>query len=377
MSEIWCPSTKSRMVIVNSKKLNSICMRLSKKIYKILSLAVLSSFAISCSNQDVEYPDSEGGTSVYFSYQYPVRTIVLGEDTYDTSLDNKHRCEIYATMGGVYSNKKKINIDFVVADSLCQNLFFEDGNPVVPMPSTYYTLSGNQIVLNKSLMGSVGVQLQDAFFTDPKALSRTYVIPLLMTKVENADRILTGRLLAGGAPRTYKDRWDIQPKDYVLYCLKFINVWDANYLCRGIDQVTENGVTTTNARHAATVEKDEIRKLSTVSLTTVRYPVTATYVTTGSDGKTTTKTLTCDLLLNFDNKNECSITTNTVGFSASGSGKFVEKGEKKSWGNKDRNALYLEYKIDFGVKQYATKDTLVVRDRDISAEWFTPTYKQN
>jgi len=34
----------------------------------------------SCENQDNEFPDYEGGTSVYFATQYPVRTLVMGED---------------------------------------------------------------------------------------------------------------------------------------------------------------------------------------------------------------------------------------------------------------------------------------------------------
>ena len=37
---------------------------------------------------------------------YPVRTLVMGEDEYDTALDNAHKCKINATMGGVYANKK-------------------------------------------------------------------------------------------------------------------------------------------------------------------------------------------------------------------------------------------------------------------------------
>ena len=56
----------------------------------------------SCKNWSIDFPDYEGGVSVYFPYQYPVRTIVLGEDNYDTSLDNQHKCKIYATMGGAY-----------------------------------------------------------------------------------------------------------------------------------------------------------------------------------------------------------------------------------------------------------------------------------
>ena len=56
---------------------------------------------------------------------------------------------------------------------------------------------------------------------------------------------------------------------------------------------------------------------------------------------------------------------------------FVKNGEKKSWGNKDRNALYLDYTVDLaGGKKYVTKDTLVVRDRGVKMETFSPSYIQ-
>ncbi len=351
-------------------------MKLFKLLY-ILSAGILVSLLMSCENQDFDFPDYEGGTTVYFAYQYPVRTIVLGDDTYDTSLDNEHRCEIYATMGGVNSNSTKITIDVVVDNALCENLFYEDGSSVVAMPSTYYTLDDNKIVLDRSIRGAVGVQLQDAFFADPKALENTYVIPLRMTNVQNADSILSGLPLIENAPRTYSAGWDILPQDYVLYCLKFINPWHAFYLRRGVDMITENGTTTTNVRHAQNVEKDEICSLTTAGLKSTVFPVSTSVIVIGDDGQPTNKTLTCDLLLNFNDNNECTITSDTQGYSASGTGKFVKDGEKKSWGNKDRNALYLEYNIDFGVKKYVTKDTLVVQTRGVDGEWFIPTYQTN
>ena len=211
-------------------------------------------------------------------------------------------------------------------------------------------MGGNQIVLDKKLQGAVGVQLQDAFFADPKALGKTYVVPLLMTKVQNADRMLTGRQLVDGAPRTNPAGWNIQPQDYVLYCLKFINQWHANYLRRGVDMITENGVTTKKVRHAATVEKDEVCSTTTAGLKVTNFPVSTTALISGN-----METLTCNLQLNFNDNNECTITTDTPGYTASGSGKFVKGGEKNSWGNKDRNVMYLEYNIDFGVQQFATK----------------------
>ena len=84
---------------------------------------------------------------------------------------------------------------------------------------------------------------------------------------------------------------------------------------------------------------------------------------------------TCTLLLTFDSSNKITVSTTTEGFTATGTGTFVPKGEKKSWGNKYRDAIYLNYNItsSTGVA-YATKDTLVAKDRGVKLETFNPLY---
>ena len=62
--------------------------------------------------------------------------------------------------------------------------------------------------------------------------------------------------------------------------------------------------------------------------------------------------------------------TSSSGVTVSGSGQFVEKGDKKSWGDVDRDVLYLDYTLNYDGITCATKDTLVVRDRGVKAEWF-------
>jgi hypothetical protein len=337
---------------------------------RILPVGILTLLMMSCENQEAEFPNFDYST-VYFAYQYPVRTIVLGEDVYDNTLDNQHKCAIYATMGGVYSNTSNIDIDVAVDNTLCDNLFYNSSflSPVTPMPSNYYTLAANKIALNQSLQGSVEVQLTDAFFADSKALENTYVIPLRMTNVVNADSILSGVAKVSNPMKTNSADWEIQPKDFVLYCVKFINQWHANYLRRGTDAITASGVTTTNVRHKQYVESDEVCNMKTASLNSVVLPVTVVNASNANE--------TCNLLLTFDNNNACTISTTSAGFTVSGTGSFVKKGEKNSWGNKDRDAIYLNYTIDMAGKTYATKDTLVVRDRGIKMETFSPAYKVN
>ena len=81
----------------------------------LLSLVLLS--ILTACNKDWEFPDYKFST-VYFPYQAPIRTLVLGEDIFDNTLDNQHKFMIMATMGGVYENKKDIGLKVAVENSL-------------------------------------------------------------------------------------------------------------------------------------------------------------------------------------------------------------------------------------------------------------------
>jgi len=317
----------------------------------------------SCQNQDIEFDDYNYST-VYFAYQTPVRTLVMGEDIFDTSLDNEHKCKIMATMGGVYSNKKNVLIDVSVDNSLCDGLLFKSDNSTVEaMPSSYYTLSSGQITLAKgSIIGGVEVHFTDAFFEDPLALKNHYVIPLVMTDVQNADSILSGSAKVSNPIKTHADDWDIVPKNYVLYAVKYINTWAGNYLKRGKDVVTSSGATTTTIRHKEYVEYDEVCSLTTNSLTKANYPL----VYKDANGIN----INVNLILTFDDNGNCTVSSGTTNATASGNGSFVKDGEVKSWGNLDRDAIYLNYTVDLGTVQYTTTDTLVARDRGVAMETF-------
>jgi hypothetical protein len=85
---------------------------------------------------------------------------------------------------------------------------------------------------------------------------------------------------------------------------------------------------------------------------------------------------TCQVKLTFDASGNCTVTSATEGMAVSGTGKYVKDGEKLAWGNKDRDGIYLDYTVDFGEKQYAIKDTLVSRSREIKLETYIPTYQE-
>jgi hypothetical protein len=317
-----------------------------KKLFIPILLTVVF---VSCKNKEVVFPDYDHQT-VYFAYQYPVRTITFGEDVFSTELDNQGKCRIVATTGGVYFSKRDVSIRVAVDNSLLGNgmLFRAGGDEILPMPTQYYTLASDQIVIPEgALTGGVDVQLTDAFFNDPKSVKNTYVIPLRMTNKAQADSILAG-------------------KDFILYAVKYVNPWHGNYLRRGKDVVT-GSVNQTIVRHKQYVEEDEVNKLHTRSMKEIEFPV----VLKDKDGRN----FTCTLVFNFNPAGEFTVSSGTANITATGTGKFVKRGEKNSWGGKDRDAIYLNYQITLQDMQVSSSDTLVLRDRAVTMETFTPVAK--
>ena len=373
-----------------------IMMKLKKYIYGVALGAMALTYS-SCYNADHEFPDYEGGTTAYFAYQFPVRTLVLGNDIYDNTLDNAHKCQIWSTMGGAYGGRDAY-ADFVVDESLCDNLYFVDeggnpANPVLPMPSSYYNLLSNAIAYNGDSRGYVEVQFTDAFFNDEKAIENTYVIPLLMTGVRGIDHILTGTPFEGQNPsRTNTDYWSVLAKDYVLYCVKYMNPWQGKYIRRGVDNVTERGKTTTVVRQDFSLvnsdlerlkenpvnANDEVCGITTKNMSQAIFPVSF---------KTSGASLSCNLILTFDG-NKCTISTDDENVTAAGSGEFITKGTQMpeykdfQWGSNNgepvqRDILRLAYDVNFSKRnvQVSTSDTLVVQTRESNKRvFFTPKY---
>ena len=373
-----------------------IMMKLKKYIYGV-ALGTLALTYSSCYNADHEFPDYEGGTTAYFAYQYPVRTLVLGNDIYDNTLDNAHKCQIWSTMGGAYEGRNAV-VDIVVDESLCDNLYFVDegGNaaaPVLPMPSSYYSLASNKIAYNGDSRGYVEVQFTDALFNDPKAIENTYVNPLLMTGVNGIDQILTGTPRQGFSPtRPNSEEWATLPKDYVLYCVKYMNPWQGMYIGRGVDNVTERGKVTQVVRQDFSLvnsdlehlkenpvnANDEVCGITTKNMTQAIFPVSF---------KTSGASLSCNLILTFDGNN-CTISTDDENVTATGSGEFISKGTERQeykdfqWGSNNgqpvqRDILRLAYDVNFSKKnvQVSTNDTLVVQTRESNKRvFFTPKY---
>lgn len=369
-------------------------MKITKYLYGA-ALGALSLTCASCYNEDHEFPDYDKGTTAYFAYQYPVRTLILGNDIYDNSLDNAYKCRIWATMGGAYNGRKAF-AEIAVDNTLCDNLYFTDagGNaadPVLPMPSNYYSLASNVIPYNGDPRGYVEVQFTEDFFKDEKAIKNTYVIPLVMKSVTGIDNILTGKPLGGYTPaRTDHKYWSVLAKDYVLYCVKYKNPWDAKYIRRGVDNITENGVTTTIVRRDTKLvnsdtqnysenpvnQYDEVCGITTKNKTQAIFPVSF---------KTSGASVSCNLILSFTG-DKCTISSDNPDVVATGSGEYIEEGTKQTvykdfqWGSMNgkpvqRDILRLAYDVKINSKniQVTTADTLVVQTRESNQKEFFQT----
>jgi hypothetical protein len=334
----------------------------------LISIVLLS--LLTACNKDWAFPDFKY-SAVYFPYQSPIRTLVLGEDIFDNTLDNQRKFIIMATMGGVYENKKDITLTVALENTLTQRVRFDaanGGGDVIAMPSNYYTLPQDMKITIPAgkVMGGLEVQLTDAFFADPRSTRNTFVIPLKIVSVLNADSVLRGTTTKTAADPRRAGDWGIAPKDFVLYAVKYVNPYHGVYLRRGVDEVKGNGnaaLDTTVVYRNTFIEKDQLVTLFTRSLTEDSVSLNAK-----NRGNTD---VPFRLVLNFDNTGNIAISApSSATYTVTGNGKFVQKGDM--WGNEKRDVLHLKYQVVFGTTTHNLTDTLVLRDRGVKFETFSP-----
>ncbi|MEX0986099.1 MAG: DUF5627 domain-containing protein [Bacteroidales bacterium] len=330
---------------------------------KILFLLLIVSGMTACENQGNEFPDFDYN-AVYFPVQYPVRTLSLGNDDIDNSLDKELKFNIGVTIGGMYENTNDWTVDYVVDESLCDSL----ENDVLPMPSSWYTLTPeNQVIIPEgSFSGLILVELTEDFLADSLSSGNHYVIPLRIVS-SNADSVLTGLPLIPDADKRIAAHWDAgaPPKDFTLYMVKYVNEYHGAYLKRGIDYTMNVfGVVTDTAEYRAEyVERDEVVRLSTSG----RNEVLTNFMGANSGDGYSLK------LVADQSSGEISVESSeesTYGVAQPATGQFVEGGD--AWGGRERDVIYLSYKYLVGLNSHQVYDTLVFRDRGIAFETFMP-----
>ncbi len=209
---------------------------LSEKMKRILVLVLASVLLGACHNKPFDYKDFDYQT-VCFPFQYPTRTLSLGNDVLDNSADRAHKFNIGVVLGGVYiHNDISRRVYYEVDESLVpDNLYNQNNEQLRVLPSRYYSLStdGSVEIPKGQLNGLITVQLTDEFFDDPDALKGVYVIPMRITDADRIDSILSGRP-AVAAPNLHEaGHWEIAPKNYTLFGVKYVNPYHGKWLRRG------------------------------------------------------------------------------------------------------------------------------------------------
>ncbi len=333
-----------------------------KKIFLILILFI---GLYSCHNFDIVLPDYEY-TSGYFPYQFPVRTLVLGDYIYDNANDNAHKFVISVAMGGVYENSMDREFEFVVDNTLCNNaMFTADGDPLIAMPGNYYTLSSsNKIVIPRGKFnGGVEVQLTDAFFNDPLAIKLGYVVPIRLKSSADVDTILVGSSDNPAADPRVAGEWNVAPKNFTMFAVKYINEYHGTYFQYGASKVKDaSGAEVESTTYSTPfVVNNSTSKLTTTGRNQVSF---------STNFSSTIMTGEIAMMLNFTGKN-CTVTAaDGSPYTISGSGEFKSKAYE--WGNKKRDGIVLNYTVSDGVNTYAASDVLVSRDRAVVMEVYSP-----
>lgn len=362
-------------------------MKMKKLIYAaILGLPIALA---SCENQEQVFPDFDYQT-IYFANQSPLQCITLGEDgEFDVTMDNDHRFIIYATVGGVNTNKDNRWVDYVIDNTLVDRVTFDDGSEVKALPSNYYQIlsDAKRIYINKGhVIGGIEIQLTDAFFNDPEAVKCTYVVPVRLT--EASDSILSGEAKDGiDSPDILNEQdWNVLPKNYTLYGIKFKNKWHGTWLSRGTVETDNNGEKSTTTHQNEYWENEEIHYLTSKGLNSCYYAMTQPVQVTDANGVLAEEILNCNVILNIDDSGNVTCTTDTEGCTVTGSGKYTYHGAGKAWGVLERDLIDLDftYTIPY-VLNYKTGETanvtvhvvekLVARDRQSKFETFTVVMK--
>lgn len=336
----------------------------------LIYIIILLIGIVACDNQEQIFDDFEY-KSVYFPYQLPLRTLSLGEDRVDNTLDKAFQFDIGVTIGGMYKNNKDWTVDYVVDNSLTDSVYnSSNGAKILPLPSSYYTLSPlNTITIPKGLYnGRLRVQLTEAFFNDSIAITGQYVVPLRITGT-SADSVLSGlAAVPNPDPRIISD-WEagMVPKNWVMFGIKYVNAYHGNYLQRGRDIIYSEGTPVDTVEwRTAHVEKDRVVALSSLG---------KTKSVTNFIGVNTSGTGEYAMELEFTNMwgtpgGAITITPSPgSNYAVTGSGQYFDKtSSTESIIHLQMQSMHLNYTYDDGTYIHQVSDTLVFRDRGIKFE---------
>jgi len=338
-----------------------------KRVFILISIIL---GIVACENQPISFEDYDY-KSVYFPIQLPLRTLSLGEDRVDNSLDRQYAFDMAVGIGGMYENKKSWTVDFALDPTLLDSVYHNTTNlKILQLPSSYYTMTptGTATIPKGEFTGRIRVQLTSSFFDDTLAITGQYVVPLKITDT-SADTILEGKAAISNADRRVKSNWESNksPKNWVMYGIKYVNAYHGTYLHRGrdIQVTTATGVpfdTTVWRNPFGYIEKDPLIKLFTIGRNKA--------ISNGVGPLVGTNSMTLTFANDKGDPGAVTITPRDGSpISVTGSGQYFNKAtSQEKWTLLTWQSMYLTYTYDDGTLTHNITDTLVFRDRGIKWE---------
>ncbi len=188
-----------------------------------------------------------------------------------------------------------------------------------------------------------------------------------------ADSVLQGYTQMENPDPRISSNWATTPKNFTIFCVRYVNEWHGNYLLRGQDVVksaADGGTLEIITYHTKYLEGNAIVKLNTSK----RYQVTyenAVRRTGGGPGN-------FQIALDFNSSDITQATLSTTSkypnLPVAGNVKMVLAPQSnESWGNIKRNTIYLAYTITDGDEIHNVNDTLVFRDKAVAYADFVPS----
>ena len=311
-------------------------------------------------------------------YSTPIRclsrTLILGDEAVgDNSIDREHAFTIGVTMGGVYENKKQREITIAYAPELAENIInAATGDTLELLPESHYdaafleSATAKVTIPSGEMSGKTRVQLTDAFFQDPLTTGFHYVIPLRIIDA-GSDTILSGYPASGQVnpdPRN-PDLWNLVPKDYTLFGIRYINEVHGMYLYRGQRRNLDTDEITSYSDRFLT--DNPLTMLSTTSLTE--------NIMGHAAGLSPDESYRMLLTFNYDNQTVTVSQLDSTSADVSGTGSYFTKdeSESESYNNNKHRTIYLAYTYVDETGSYAVNDSLVFVDTDVTFEEFTVT----
>lgn len=332
---------------------------------KFLLLGICS-LLISCTNQEVEFDDF-AQQRIYFPFQSPVRTIILGDEAEgDNSIDRDHAFSVGVAIGGMYYNDRDREVGIELAPELAQNITNAEGDTLHILPAAYYSATFDRITIPEgSFFGKLRVDLADAFFEDPASVDLKYVLPLRITDGVG-DTVLSGvasSIFEDPDPRI-TEQWVTPPKDYTLFGVQYINPLHGVYLLRGRTINTTADPLDTVVYSTRFLTDNDMTKLTTRSMTE---SVMSTLGGVNKGG-------TYQMLLAFDEESqEISLAPlDETSVVVSGTGQYYTQDdeEAESYSEYRHRTIYLDYTYEDGGDTFHAMDSLVFIDTDVTFEEF-------